>query len=110
MKYTGYISCYDFILYIKKERILNSFFFYSTVTLFARFWGLSISLFKFFAISTENIQSGINGRNGVNIGCDFGISIISLYISLVVSQAVITHNIVPFLACISLTFEMVFVF
>jgi hypothetical protein len=50
---------------------------YSTVTLFAKFCGLSISLSNSFAISTAKIHNGINGKNGVKIGCELGISIIS---------------------------------
>ena len=41
---------------------------YSTVTLFARFCGLSISRPSFFAIPTLMSQSGMSGRNGVSSG------------------------------------------
>ena len=84
------------------------FFYYSTVTLFAKFWGLSISLFKFLATSTENIHNGIRGRKGVNIVWDSGISIISSYMSVTVSHSVITPKTTQFLDFISITFDIVF--
>ncbi|NCO31309.1 hypothetical protein GW891_00275 [bacterium] len=108
MKYIRYNICSYYLLYIKNLRLLNLRFFYSTVTLFAKFWGLSISLFRFFATSTANNHKGIKGKKGVNIGCVLGISIISSYISFTVSPDVITHNTSHSLAFISFIFDIVF--
>ncbi len=50
---------------------------YSTVTLFARFCGLSTSRPSFFAIPTAMSHMGISGRNGERSGWDVGTSITS---------------------------------
>ncbi len=55
----------------------TSIYYYSTVTLFARFCGLSTSRPSFFAIPTAMSHIGISGRNGESSGWLVGTSMIS---------------------------------